>query len=407
LLRRCCNVLFRRHLLVEQGSLNYKGPRKARVAIDLESPEVSVNKVDTINSPFKKIYNEYLGRRISLLIAAKVAYFRTKTDILKPSLEAKYIQTCHVMYHGNILASLPSEFDINKFRHSARKIFDGLLNLQSGITQEIYLMREFFLAKLDSLHSFMYRDFLLGNLDDLAIEDPLIVLFSSILMPCITIALYAAGFCALILFGPKALSQSYNSFIFVVFGSYLADTMLCVPCRLVIQFIFTDIIGGRSLRKLKYAVKVRSKCILNRSTGFFWIGGNLIQFVNPAVRAARLHPQLSVSKLLICLNDGDFPIRLPSYNTSQLYYYVVFIEKILNVLCNAIFLTARNFPMFPQFLSFRLISAFLFFYAFQNAVIIASYTVIILFAIPFALFLVVAVSLRFISWYVKKLIIFS
>jgi hypothetical protein len=105
----------------------------------------------------------------------------------------------------------------------------------------------------------------------------------------------------------------------------------------------------KEILALHHVIKLRGKTILRRSIGLMTHSHALMHHFNPACRAARLHTQLPVARLLMSLNDFDMPTSYSLNDTD------VMTERILKV------------SIFPLFLVFFL--SFLLPYTLQDAII--------------------------------------
>jgi hypothetical protein len=73
--------------------------------------------------------------------------------------------------------------------------------------------------------------------------------------------------------------------------------------------IFFFVLFANKVIRLRDILHFRCMSILRRSTGVLKSANALIHHFNPACRASRLCPELSVSRLLLALNDFDLPLE--------------------------------------------------------------------------------------------------
>merc|ERR1711871_740697 len=104
------------------------------------------------------------------------------------------------------------------------------------------------------------------------------------------------------------------------------------PTKIALQFILIDLVTFRRMYRLKHVINVRAKSILKRDVGFFMFGYSLIQHLNPACRAARSFPILSVSKFLMACNDCDIRVIMPRYKFYKVFYWGASLEKLIECL---------------------------------------------------------------------------
>ena len=82
---------------------------------------------------------------------------------------------------------------------------------------------------------------------------------------------------------------------------------LQLPFQLLVKFVVLPTTVSFDLLKMSEHIKKRAKQILTRQSGMMRNVHASIQHMNPACRVARCFPELPVARLLISLNDGDFP----------------------------------------------------------------------------------------------------
>jgi hypothetical protein len=89
----------------------------------------------------------------------------------------------------------------------------------------------------------------------------------------------------------------------------ILDCFVLRPLKIWINWVATASIVSVDCRACLGILRDRSKFILTRSQGMMSSANDLIQHVNPACRAARYFPHLSISRLLMSLNDFDVPLE--------------------------------------------------------------------------------------------------
>ena len=116
----------------------------------------------------------------------------------------------------------------------------------------------------------------------------------------------------------------------------LMDILLLQPALVFFNFVcLVYAVQSRVMQVLR-TIQVRVKSLLRRKRGVLVNTSELIQHLNPACRAAREYPHLMVSRLLISMNDYDFPIPATSRSTSGWYMiwhlYDGFVKAFLTLL---------------------------------------------------------------------------
>ena len=264
---------------------------------------------------FKALYKTYLGRRNTLLLAAKVAFYRTGFDSRDDALEAKYLRlrlkvdTAHNSNHmlrskahkitRSLIVSVRS-----KGKHVIRKI-----ELLSSIRhREVYLLREFVLNSLHPFQISILRTTVLGCYDDIGVTNEsaenfliehknFICLFLSAILAICIYFFYSIGMVCMA-YAPKIYYQ-------ILVWCYIVEFIILDPLKLFCQFALIEFFANDNLYRIKKTVELRASSILRRQTGYLWTSDNVIQNTNPAIRAARHCMSLSVSKLLAAVHDSD------------------------------------------------------------------------------------------------------
>jgi len=109
-------------------------------------------------------------------------------------------------------------------------------------------------------------------------------------------------------------------FVLAVVLDILVVQPLTIYCRVAIDYSFV----GQETHQIVTQLARISKVVLLRSFGVVKDANALIQYVNPACRAARMFPTLPICKLLMTLNDSD--IKFPEHS----YYRHVLWRQVLS-----------------------------------------------------------------------------
>ena len=245
--------------------------------------------------------------------------------------------------------------DVVVARKRASVIMENLSILDDVWTKEVYLFREFFVNNCSEFYQHLIRDLFLSEFDQTA-HDDLNWLYGAISPICLS-GLFIVQLCVLLTVGVDVASKSSYYFWCVFLFGYLSHTLLLLPSRVLLQFFAIDLITHRRLKRLRQALFTRAHRILKRKNAFFMLGYTFLQHMNPACRAARACPSLSVSKLLIATNDVDFCFVMPCHKFYEFWYWGDTPERMIEVasffLLRSIF---RNVPVFLQ----RLLMDFVF-----------------------------------------------
>jgi len=88
---------------------------------------------------------------------------------------------------------------------------------------------------------------------------------------------------------------------------------------------------GARLQRISDILRTRGRSILLRGSGIMHNYSALIHHFNPACRAARAFPELSISRLLLTLNDWDLPEPRRSSSTEALSTLVMPVQMVLTL----------------------------------------------------------------------------
>lgn len=114
---------------------------------------------------------------------------------------------------------------------------------------------------------------------------------------------FAAG----VRIGPKATTQWAVSVLFTI----VFEMVLLSPLRIWVHSVALASIVGSDMRQLYQQLMSRARLAMLRTSGLMRNSNSLIHHFNPACRAARYFPELDISRLLLSINDNDFPSTLP------------------------------------------------------------------------------------------------
>jgi hypothetical protein len=130
--------------------------------------------------------------------------------------------------------------------------------------------------------------------------------FSLIVFP-----IYLFGTCFYIfLFGVQLGSHTTNNWLLGGLVSILEDMFLLIPLKLYLKWIAMSQVIIPDVQVIYQHLQRKVRLIMLRSGGLIKNANGMIHHLNPACRAARKHPGLAVSRLLISITDDDLPRNL-------------------------------------------------------------------------------------------------
>jgi hypothetical protein len=120
------------------------------------------------------------------------------------------------------------------------------------------------------------------------------------------VAVYTVG-CAvgLYMYTSRTGVHADRYWIFLVLGSVVFDSFLLNPSKVLLTKVVLLTELRREILSLCDILAKRAIFISHRCTGSMKTSKHLVQHFNPACRVSRLMPHLSISRLLINMNDND------------------------------------------------------------------------------------------------------
>jgi hypothetical protein len=180
------------------------------------------------------------------------------------------------------------------------------------IHQEVYLLRQFILHLLNvrgkNVAGRFFTVFLKEEADGYtplggALCSGWVPYAMSVLLPCLLLFMILYIFLFGVRLGPGPTKQWLLSCCLSWIHSMLFLRPLAIWTR---TYLLTSCIRG-DIHEILQILALRAEHILLRRGGIVTRAQSLLQSFNPACRVARMFPSLSVSRLLICLSDFDFP----------------------------------------------------------------------------------------------------
>ena len=113
-------------------------------------------------------------------------------------------------------------------------------------------------------------------------------------------------------------SRSLGYWGYGVSLSILFEGLLVEPVSIFFTWVCSAQLVRAEALKIRDVLQFRARRIMTRTQGLMLSANALIQHFNPACRAARKHPNLPVSRLLMVLNDFDLPVKFKSFESENL-----------------------------------------------------------------------------------------
>ena len=108
-----------------------------------------------------------------------------------------------------------------------------------------------------------------------------------------------------VLLGPAAVTMWLQGVTY----AWLQMVFILDPFKVFVMYVVLGHVPAQRVRYIHAVLRDRAKAILKRNTGIVTDSNSLVQHLSPACRTARMFPHLSMSRLLMSLNDHDIPIN--------------------------------------------------------------------------------------------------
>ena len=118
-------------------------------------------------------------------------------------------------------------------------------------------------------------------------------------------------------------SRASAIWLIVTSLTFVQDVLFIEPITIWLKWVLVHGMVNGEVQKVFDCMRTRFRSIINRKAGIMRDTHSLIQHFNPACRAARMFPELPVSRFLMCLNDYDIPYFDVSHSVSGDYMSTV------------------------------------------------------------------------------------
>ena len=222
-------------------------------------------------------------------------------------------------------------------RERAKAISEALQQMASPDQQNSYLLQQFVVECLAGYRKGLAQVFF----DDLNMDASLrgfsfrFSVFSSLLLLAylLFVTLY------IFLFGLSIGSKATSLWLLDCFVTIGEDFLFFQPLKIFIKYLLVSQ-SVASLHVWHMLLRERSRSVLRRRTGFLQRARrSLVQRLNPACRASRLHPELAASRLLMGVSDTDMLVGERHMDESRpvlLMLFTIYMGALLAVLPDSI-----------------------------------------------------------------------
>jgi hypothetical protein len=231
--------------------------------------------------------------------ARTTAYLRKDESIIKRC--SSFQEEDLVEYYQRI-----AERKVAKTRKETEKVLRELDRAKDNDERESVLLKAFFIGTLTKFQRDLASQFMplrVEKTQNFTNREIRVQILSLVLLVTYILAVSLYIFLFGIAIGPKAT----NLWLIGAFISLAQEVFILKPFRLWMRSVFIASYGGDHIHVVCGLLRERSVRIMKRKETLMSEYSALIQHFNPACRAARQHPHLAVSRLLMSLNDYDLP----------------------------------------------------------------------------------------------------
>jgi len=221
---------------------------------------------------------------------------------------------------------------IEMARDAADEIIDQITELESDYERQVYLFREFIVGNMPGHIQQLSRDYMFADdgIVKMRLPKPGIGGYLSVFF----LICYFFFCCFYVfLFGVNLGSKATSSWLSGAGFGFIQDVMLIAPFQIFLVNVVMAHLASRRARIVQGCIREHARGIITRRVGIMRTANDLVHHFNPACRAARRFPELSIARLLISVNDHDVPAQwLGSEQRSDDPVFIQFIVWILMVL---------------------------------------------------------------------------
>jgi hypothetical protein len=305
----------------------------------------------------------YESKKNTLLRAARLALMKQNIDEISTHEEAirmcaeevdianylvipenyrGLLQEWEIMHSFNTKKQLSHHFNLEDRRdvakteqrlQQARKRCDVLVEdlnkCETDFDREVLLIRQFQSALLSSFRQYIAKRFYdAGNSRAESLKKAKIGFahyFSLFMLPC-----YIVFTCFFVfLFGVRMGPATTNAWLKGGIIAFCLELLFFRPIKILVRRMFLSQVIFPDIRIIHQHLVDRARLVMARTNGLIRTHNANIQHFNAACRAARQFPHLQVARLLMSLNDHDFPSLLTSRPVTWKNIIIVTIKQYL------------------------------------------------------------------------------
>ena len=172
--------------------------------------------------------------------------------------------------------------------------------------REVYLMKTFIVDYFQGYHRAIAHRYMLGSFESVkhsyfrALRKTLFMLLLPAMVLMQVYLIYQYHF--------SLGSRTTNLWLYITLLAFLQEIFLLQPLKILVRWVCINNVVAGDIRRMVLDFRDRCRIILIRKSGVMRDSNALVQHFNPACRAARMFPELPVSRVLMTVSDFDVPI---------------------------------------------------------------------------------------------------
>ena len=255
---------------------------------------------------------------------------------------------------------------LNETRSRVKTIYNNVMRRSDESAKNVYLLQAFIISCIPTevggfAARIMYRS--MGATSKLRV---LSLFMTRAALACLVVILFGGLYMAASVIGIK----SFDLWLLLLAASVLFDTLLVNPVKIfLVRIVFVYSVREEVVR-VAGTIRHRARFIATRCAGTMASYTDLIHHFNPVCRAARTIPHLSISRLLISLNDFDL---IPNWTRPSSPLLDLLVKPIIFWFRFVLDYATFMFPLLVYDLLFDLLAVTAFSYSFLQLCVVGSH----------------------------------
>ena len=197
--------------------------------------------------------------------------------------------------------------DVTRAREQADILKSELELMHTEEEREVYLIKNFFVDYFQGYTRSIANRYLLGKFE--SVKFTYIRALRKYLFMILLPALILACLYFVYIYQVSLGSRSTQLWLSITMLAIFQEILLIQPFQIWLRWVLINGMVATEIRETMKDFRDRSRVILIRTSGLLRDSNALVQHYNPACRAARMFPELPVSRLLMTVSDFDIPSK--------------------------------------------------------------------------------------------------